>query len=238
MKTGITINGQSVHIPSTWDDVTFSQFLQMKDCKDDSVLLSVLTGIDVELCRQIKPNILEAILSPVANIGEVEMLDDVQILGKPVPSKVGSMEFARKVNCDALSRNYQDEEMIGRMVAIYCAHGIEDEDIEAMYQLVLGESFTCVVSAGRLISNQLIEMQKVEEKIKKPEYENEEWQAGIDDFKKYGVAGLVRGIALRHHCTKEDVFRWSYNSVLLELMQAADENAYQRKLNKILNHKK
>ena len=238
MKTGITINGQSVHIPSTWDDVTFSQFLQMKDCKDDSVLLSVLTGIDVELCRQIKPNILEAILSPVANIGEVEMLDDVQILGKPVPSKVGSMEFARKVNCDALSRNYQDEEMIGRMVAIYCAQGIEDEDIEAMYQLVLGESFTCVVSAGRLISNQLIEMQKVEEKIKKPEYENEEWQAGIDDFKKYGVAGLVRGIALRHHCTKEDVFKWSYNSVLLELMQAADENAYQRKLNKILNHKK
>ena len=238
MKTGITINDQHVSIPYTWEDVTFSQYLSMKDCKDDAALLSVLTGFNIELCQQIKPEILSAILSPVESLGEPEMLEDVQILGGPVPSRVGSMEFARKVNCDALSRNYQDEEMIGRMVAIYCSQGIEDEDIELTYALILSEPVTHVVSAGRLISNQLIELQKNEKLIKQPEYESEEWSAGITEFKKYGVFGLVRSIALRHHCTLEDVFKWSYNSVLLELQYSADENAYQRKLNKILNRKK
>lgn len=210
----------------------------MNDCKDDATLLHILTGIDIELCQRIKPDILAAILSPIESLGEPELIDDVQILGKDVPSKIGSMEYARKVNCDALSRNYKDEEMIGRMVAIYCADGIEDEAIELTYKLILNEPFPCVISAGRLISNQLIELQKMEALIKSPEYESEEWSAGITEFKKYGVFGLVRGIALRHHCTLDDVFKWSYNSVLLELQYSADESAYQRKLNKILSRKK
>jgi hypothetical protein len=81
-------------------------------------------------------------------------------------------------------------------------------------------------------------MQKAEESIKAPEYESEEYLAGIGDFKKYGVFGLVRGIALRFHCTKDDVYKWSYNSEILELRYSADESAYARKLNKALSRKK
>lgn len=235
MKTGITINDEPVEVPSTWGEMKFGQVLQLKEAKTDAQTMSALTGIDIEACKQIAPDIMNVILDPAANLGEVDYIDNPTIFDKAVPTDIGKMEYARKVNCDNLSRNYQEEEMVGRMVAIYCAEGIEDEDIESTYELILKEPFEAVVSAGKILSDQLQELAKREAKIPQPQYEGAEFQAGITDFKKYGVWGLVRGIALRYTCTMEDVFKWSYNTVLLELQYSSQENAYQRKLNKILN---
>lgn len=238
MKTAVSINGQPIEVPSDWNEITYGQFLRLKDVKTDTETLSIFTGLDVETCQQINPSVLEAILSPVNELGELPTIDNPLIFGKTVPASIGKLEYARKVNCDNLHRKYKDEEVVGRMVAIYCAEGIEDEDIEATYEQIMNEPITQVISAGKIISDQLVKLQKSEEKIPSPQYENEELRAGIKEFAKYGIFGLVRGIALRHGCTMEDVYKWSYNSVLLELRISAEENAYQRKLNKILNSKK
>lgn len=237
MRTGITINDTPVEVPSSFDEITFGQFIKLKEAETDSETMSVLTGIDVEVCKLIPTETMDVILAPASNLGDIEHIDKPLIFGKPVPTNIGQLEYARKVNCDNLSRNYKDEEIVGRMVAIYCADGIDDKDIEAAYSEVLNESIVNVISAGQVISEQLKQLQKSEEKIPPPSYESEELRAGIKEFSKYGVWGVVRGIALRHHCTMEDVYKWSYNSVLLELRYSAEENAYQRKLNRILSKK-
>ena len=103
---------------------------------------------------------------------------------------------------------------------------------------VLGENFICVFSAGQKLIEQLNKLNESEKKISSPNYRSEEIRAGINDFKKYGVMSLVRGIALKWGISKDDVFKWSYNEVLLELKISADENNYQRKLSEILNPKK
>lgn len=238
MKTAVTINGQAVTIPATWDEVTFGQALALNGAKTDAEVLAAVSGIDLAICEAIRPEQLAAIVWPVNALDELPTSDE-WTLPVPMPKALGSMEFARKVNVDGLVRlNLDPIEMMGRMVAIYCATGIEDEDIERCYSEVLTWPFPSVADAGRYLSEQLAVMVKAEEGIRSPEYESEEWQAGIDEFKKYGTFGLVRGIALRHHCTDVDVYRWSYNKVVLELRYAADENAYQRKLNRILSKKK
>ena len=238
MKTAVTINDQTVNVPSSWHEVSYAQFLAITKATTDAETLAALSGIDLELCEQIQPNLIAAILQPSSEMGEPEQVHNPLIFGKPVSDAIGTLEYARKVNCDALHGKHEDGVMLGRMVAIYCAEGIEDKDIEAAYDALMDEPFLSVYSAATLLSNQLVELQKGEKLIKQPEYESEEFSAGIHDFKKYGVFGLVRSIALKHHCTIEDVFKWSYNSVLLELQISADENAYQRKLNKILSRKK
>lgn len=238
MKTAITINGKPVEVPSSWDEITYGQYLRLKDVETDAETLSIFTGLDLETCQQINPNVIEAILLPTSELGEVPFNDSPTILNKPVPEAIGKLEYARKVNCDNLHRKYKDEELVGRMVAIYCANGIEDEDIEATFEQIMFEPITNVISAGKVISDQLIVLQKSEEKIPQPSYENEELRAGIKEFAKYGIFGLVRGIALRHGCTMDSVYKWPYNSVLLELRISAEENAYQRKLNKIMNRPK
>lgn len=218
--------------------MTFGQALALNGAKTDAGVLAAVSGIAPETCDAIRPEQLAAIVWPVNALGDLPTSDEWTLpLSKP--KALGSMEFARKVNVDALVRlNLEPIEMMGRVVAIYCATGIEDEDIETCYALLMQLPFPSVSDAARYLSEQLTEMSKAEEGIRSPEYESEEWQAGIDDFKKYGTFGLVRGIALRHHCTDVDVYRWSYNKVVLELRYAADENAYQRKLNRILSKKK
>ena len=237
MKTAIKINGNPVDIPTEWGEVTFGQFLRLKDADTDAKMLAAITGLDVEICEQVSAEYLNAILFPISELGEVPEIDNPLILGKEVPTNIGRMEYARKVNCDNLHRKYDNEELIGRMVAIYMAEGVDDEDIEETYNQVLNEPLPNVISAGGVISEQLTKLNESEQKIPSPQYESEELRAGIKEFSKYGIFGLVRGIALRHHCTMEDVYRWSYNSVILELRYSAEESAYQRKLNKILSKK-
>lgn len=233
MKTAIKIDGQPVNVPSSWNELTYGQSLRLNEATDYE-LMHVLTGIELNVCQRVRPELIAAILYPSTVMGEPEIIDKPLIFGKEVPRKIGTMEFARKVNVDAL----KDDDRVGRMVAIYCAEGIEDEDIELTYRLILDEPFNNVLSAAKIISDQLILLKKSEEKIQAPQYESEELRAGIKDFSKYGVFGLVRGIALRHHCTMEDVYHWTYNSVLLELRISADESAYQRRLNHNLSRKK
>lgn len=238
MKTAIKINGQHVTIPEVWEDVTLKQAIKINASKSNAEVLHVISGIDLETCEQIRPEQLAAIIWPINALGDLPTSEDWQ-LPMQQPKVLGSMEFARKVNVDALARlKLEPIEMMGQIVAIYCADGIEDEDIERCYLSVLDMPFPHVADAGKYISERLTEMAKGEALIKSPEYESEEWQAGINDFKKYGTFGLVRSISLRHHCSDQDVYKWSYNKVLLELQYAADENAYQRKLNKILSKKK
>jgi len=237
LKTAIKINGQAVEIPTEWSEVTFGQFLRLKDADTDAKMLHALTGIDIEVCEQINVDYLNAILLPVIELGDVPDIDNPLIFGKEVPANIGRMEYARKVNCDNLARKYSDEEAIGRLVAIYMADGIDDEDIEDAYNRVLNEPFPSVIGAGKLLSEKLKKLNESESKIPSPVYESEELRAGIKDFAKYGVFGLVRGIALRHHCKMEEVYQWPYNSVILELRYSAEESAYQRKLNRILNKK-
>lgn len=236
MKTALKINGVSVDVPCEWSEVTFGQFLKLKDADTDAKMLHVLTGIDVDVCEKIDETYLNAILLPIAELGDVPD-GEALVFGKEAPDNIGRMEYARKVNCDNLSRKCENEELIGRMVAVYMADGIEDEDIEDAYNRVLDEPFPNVIAVGKVISEQLKKLRESEDKIPNPSYESEELRAGIKDFSKYGVYGLVRGIALRYGCMIEDVYKWSYNSVLLELKYASDENAYQRKLNRILSKK-
>lgn len=238
MKTAVIINGQHVTIPSEWSELTLRKAIALNAAKTDAEVFAAVSGIDIETCNAIRPEQLAAIIWPINAMGQLPTSDE-WILSLPKPKALGSMEYARKVNVEALARlNLEPIEYMGRVVSIYCADGIDDEDIDRCWQIVLELPFPSVADAGRYLTNQLAEMSKAEAAIKAPEYESEEWQAGIDNFKKYGTFGLVRGIALRHHCTDEDVYRWSYNKVVLELQYAADENAYQRKLNKILSKKK
>lgn len=237
MKTAIKINGQYVNIPESWEDVTLKQAIELNAVKTDAEVLHIISGIELETCKLIRPEQLAAIIWPINALGELPTSNDWK-LPFPQPKSLGSMEFARKVNVDGLVKMQLDPlEMMGRVVAVYCAGGIDDKDIESCYNKVLNMPFPHVADAGKYLSDQLAEMSKAEDSIRSPEYESEEWQAGIEDFKKYGTFGLVRSISLRYHCTDEDVYKWSYNKVVLELRYSADENAYQRKLNKILSAK-
>lgn len=240
MKTALKINDLPVEIPDSWDELTFGQFLSISKAETDAEILSGVTGIDLQLCEQVNSELLSILLQPLIELMQEQppMIEPTFLCDEPYPEKIGRKEFARKVNCDAAMKKLKGMELIGRIVSIYLCTGIQDEDIQNFEKKVLGENFICVFSAGQKLIEQLNKLNESEKKIPSPNYRSEEIRAGINDFKKYGVISLVRGIALKWGISKDDVFKWSYNEVLLELKISADENNYQRKLSEILNPKK
>lgn len=240
MKTALKINDLPVDIPVSWDELTFGQFLNITKADTDAQILSAATGIELQLCEQVNQELLSILLKPLIELmQEQPQITEVEtICSEPFPLKIGRKEFARKVNCDAAMKKTKDIELIRRIVSIYCAPGIQDEDIENFEKKVLNENFLVVFSAGQNLISQLNKLNESEKKIPAPRYRSEEIRAGINDFKKYGVISLVRGIALKWGISKDDVYKWSYNEVLLELKISADENNYQRRLSEILNPKK
>lgn len=240
MKSPIKINGKNLEIPISWDEITFGQFLNITKSTTDAEILAAITGIEKELCEQVNTELLSVLLSPLVELIKEEppTVEPELICGQSFTKDIGKKEFARKVNCDAAFKKLQGMDLIGRITAVYLAQGIEDEDIEKFYNNMLHERFIYVLSSGRNLIEQLNKLNEIEKKIPSVRHRPEEVRAGIDRFKKYGVVGLVRGIALRWGISKDDVFKWSYNDVLTELFIGADESNYQRELQEILNPKK
>lgn len=225
-----------IKLPSTWEEITLGQYLSIVRSKDNAEALSKLTGAD---CSNLTEEELFAALYPIYSILEEKppKVEATEILGQPIPA-IARKEFARKMNADLAAKKYTGEELLARIVAIYLAQSIDDESIENFWKLLQNEPFIFVLSAGNNIAEQLAELRKSEDKIRKPEYEREEISAGVSDFKKYGVFGIVRSLALRWSCDVEEIYKWSYNKVLLELKYSADENAYQRALTRNLSKRK
>lgn len=236
--TPFKLNDTPINIPSAWTDLSFGQYLKLKASKTDSELLSVATGLPESVCSRFAPEAIALVNSQLGFLlEEPPEVEVTELLGRSVPKNIGLLEFSRKVNSEAVIKNYQGEEMIGRIVAIYLCPFTDDNKIEDFYHQLGTQPLLSVIFIGKQIIAQLQELRKSEEKIPKAAYEPEEYQAGVKDFEKYGVFGLVRSIALRWHCDMEDVYNWSYNRVLLELKISADENRYQRRLMQIYRRK-
>jgi len=46
------LNAQSYQIPTTWEDVTFKQYIQLFDLKDDTIqLVSIFTGLEYDILK-------------------------------------------------------------------------------------------------------------------------------------------------------------------------------------------
>lgn len=55
VKKGSTLNGKSIKITSSWDEMLFKQYLRILKLKDDNVeLISILSGVDYETVKKAK----------------------------------------------------------------------------------------------------------------------------------------------------------------------------------------
>lgn len=240
MKTALIINDVPVELAYSWEELTCQQYFDVIRSQDDVGAFAALTGIDAGICKQMQPDVLKTILEPVRKFmqEEIPVYEIKSIAGKSAPEDIGKKEYARKANVDHYAKKVSQIELLFKTACIYLSSGIEDEDIKATEQELMKEKFTDVISIGSDLFKNYILLCKSESKIPAPQYEPEELQAGVKDFQKYGVHGLVRSIALRWGVSTDDIYKWPYNKVLLEIRITADENSYERRLRKILSPKK
>lgn len=73
--TPIKINGQSLEIPSSWDEVTVGQFIQLRESAECvnpvAKIISALTGIEYETIESMKCDVSDAVLQAINFVGNV-----------------------------------------------------------------------------------------------------------------------------------------------------------------------
>jgi hypothetical protein len=106
--TPIKINGQSLEIPSSWDEVTTMQFIELSDSEERPNhivrIISALTGIEYETLAATECEIAESVLQAVAFIGtppdfsKLIAPDKINVGGKllTVPKDITSETFGQK----------------------------------------------------------------------------------------------------------------------------------------------
>jgi hypothetical protein len=86
------LNGKKVQVATSWDDLSFNQYLQIQKLKDDYLqLVSVCSGIDYEILKKAEIIGLESVLEAVKFISKPPVIPEtVSKIGKytiPVDSK-------------------------------------------------------------------------------------------------------------------------------------------------------
>lgn len=72
------VNSKTVNVPTAWDELTFSQYLQILDLKDDYLqVVSILTGIDYEILKKAEINGLESLIAATSFLSEIPDFDHV-----------------------------------------------------------------------------------------------------------------------------------------------------------------
>jgi hypothetical protein len=65
------LNNQSIQVPTTWDEVTFTQYLKVFDLKDDTIqMVAIFTGMDYELLKKAEIIGLDRLLQAISFINK------------------------------------------------------------------------------------------------------------------------------------------------------------------------
>lgn len=130
------IGKQKVSIPTDWSELTLSQAIGLADNKDGDIIrtISIITGLDYEICYRLRSGDVEALLVPCLTflnesfdqdrINDAKPPDTFTINGKTFSKyySPGAMIYAQHLNLQALiaDTNKRDIDKLAPCIAICC----------------------------------------------------------------------------------------------------------------------
>lgn len=123
----ITLNGVKTkkRIPTSWDGLTFEQYVGVFRAKDDVELLSLFTGVHVDIILKAKIEGVEALLSCLDFLQTTPdwTAKPSKMLGATIPEDITFNALAPYVDCRTILYSIKDKEIkeFVEAYAKYCA---------------------------------------------------------------------------------------------------------------------
>lgn len=167
----ISLNGvkTSRDIPTSWEQVTFRQFIALQECKDDFVkVMTLFTGIEPDIIRKALIDNLDGLILALGFLQrEPEQIKPTSILGHELPKDLGFESIAQFEDIKESLKKAKDMTVIDHMklYPLYCsiyackpydwlkAEELQDKFFDAPCQEVLGVgNFTLAKLIGLKLS--------------------------------------------------------------------------------------
>lgn len=218
-------------IQTSWFDVTVEKFMAMinGDIESTPEMISILTGIELEnvdlfdLTIQLSPY-MQWLKQPI-DLHNLPLTEFIQVAGKFVHAKIviGEETFGQKVRFEGRMKNNNNlVDVIPFILSNYLQPKWMQQEFDINKSITLEPIFkTCsIVEAYPFAKNlydQLVAIKKNESESIKSYYSEEEIDAGIQSFERFGIMNTVDMLAQGNILNYEAVFKLDYNTVFTKM---------------------
>jgi len=224
------VNNKEYQIKTSWSELTYGEYLEIVEAKDEVTSVSLLTGISVELLCQMNEDSLNDLTTCL------EFLKDF-------PEGVSNLEeknireesFGQKVMFQQLITDKSEIRALGLSIAIY---NINYKEVEESFLEVLKLPFTDVYLLGLKYIEQLTKICEAEAEHLKADTSSEQKRAGIDMFNEFGIMNTIDSLANGNVLNYEKVLQIDYNTIFIKLKMCKFANTYKENYSKIMSKKR
>ena len=239
--------------PTSWTEITFKQWKELNNTKDDLKLLTILTGVPSNIIKRISEKSLFNLSLAISFISKPLKIEDYKPpeefnykRNKKIPfvKDIKEKTYGQKIYLQhSLIENEGNEaKIIEESVLIYSQPYIDNSDfnldrLNALKNSLDDVFFVDLYSIAIAYTNQLKEVVEIEGRELKTIPTNEQKSAGVDMFSKFGVMNTVKALANNNILNYEKVLKIEYNTVFIHLLMNKTEGVYQENYRKILEQK-
>lgn len=251
----IKIYKKQYKLPGSWQELTFQQWY---DLQSDNLtwynIISILTGVSVELLKEVKP---ESLMNIIPLISWIKNKCDLEQLPAPtyfiyrkkkylIPSDISTLTWGQKIALHQLMIEAKEKDYICFAVAVYMLPIINKKQfnpdgIEAIESFALElrkeNLFTLYPVANHFIK-QALALIETETKTLSRKPKSKHIRAGIKMFDELGVFNTIDMLADGDVLKYAAVQKVEYNTIYLKLLLNHRTAIFRENLNKVLKEKK
>ena len=244
-------------IPSSWSDVTYKQYLDLQNEKEDKKILSILCNMPIEIVERLSSGSVSKLATVISFVKEpikldeytppeyLTVLDGVKI---HLVKDIRTCSFGQKIWFHEMLKDNKDDliSVLHEIVIIYSQSQItkKDFDINKINELnnVFDEIFLVDLYATAMFYvEQLKYILKIESEELKHNPTTEQRQAGIDMFNDYGVMNTIKALAGGGQdwiLKVKEVENVEYNLAFTAMRMNRTQGIFEENYRKIMKNKK
>lgn len=222
------INKVEYNIKSSWNDLTYEDYINVISYTDSIDAISYLTKISVEDIMRLDVNSqkkLSICLDFLQDL-ELEEVEDCKDIRKET--------FGQKILAQEQLKIDNKELIPAYLLAIY---EYNYENLEESLSEVLKMNFKTVYNRGMNYINQLSKILEIESIHLKTVPTSEQKRAGIDMFDEFGVMNTIDSLAGGNVLNYEKILKIDYNTIFIKQKMLKFANIFQENYTKIMTKK-
>jgi len=246
-------NDKQYYCPTSWSDVTFKQWRDLNNTKDELEMISILTGIPSVTIKRISERSLLKLSLAIGFLAEPLKIENYKPpeyfkikQNKIIPfvKDIKEKTYGQKIFLQhCLTENQKDEaKIIEESVLIYSQPYIDNKEFNLDRVIYLKNSldnvfFVDLYSIALAYVDQLKQITETESRSLNVEPTYEQRAAGVEKFSKFGIMNTVKALANNDILNYDKVLKIEYNTVFIHLLMNKEQNEYQENYRKILEQK-
>jgi len=224
----VKINKVEYSIKTSWNELTYGEYLNIVEAEDELTSVSILSSIPVDYLLRMDEESLNKL---TACLSFMQELPSEEVEAKDIRES----SFGQKILFQQKAKELSQMRVLGVALAIYEYNYKElEESLLEVFKL----PFTYVYCLGLNYIEQLGKICEIEAEHLKSDVTNEQKRAGIDMFNEFEVMNTIDSLAGGNILNYEKVLEIDYNTVFIKLKMLKFASQYKENYAKIMSKKK